>query len=318
VGSGRGSAIAAGVVVALLAGCGHGSAVMPARSVVLPHPTDTPLGVPVDLQLVALYDAISGTARQRSAGEYVSNRRFEDPLVACMAAAGLPYSPGPFIDHWANYTSDGAADDTNWLAPLHNPVLTREAQVPAGERKAEDRAESKRPAPTSVAARDPQRYSGVLNGCQSQEGTGYEAAGQPRDYYALLRAFHTMLDQIDGSLRRYAGPYRQCMSARGFPVRSYQGLFASIRARIPRQSWDIPAPGQAGGPQWRHVVAYESRALDADASCRADAYRAGLARLGPAIVTFEQTHAAEIRATEAAWKAIVATANRYPGSPGFS
>jgi hypothetical protein len=241
----------------------------------------------------------------------------EDPLVACMAAAGLPYSPGPFINHWANYESDGAADDTNWLAPLHNPVLTREVQVSPGEQQAEDRAESKRPSPTSAAARDPRRYSGVLNVCESQQGT-YETAGQPRDYYALLRAFDDMLDRIDRSLRRYAGPYRQCMSARGFPFRSYQGLFAAIRARIARRPSDIPAPGQVGGPRWQRVVAYETRALDADASCRADGYRAGQALLGPAIVRFEQTCAAEIRATEAAWKAIEATANRYPGQPDFS
>jgi hypothetical protein len=313
-----GSAIAVGIVVALLAGCGPATAPKSSVSLGLPRPTDTPPGVTVDLQLVALYDAISGTSRQRSAGEYVSFHREEDPLKVCMAAAALPYSPGPFIDHWVNYESDGAADDTNWLAPLRNPVLTREAQVPVAEQKAEARAESRRPSPTSVAARDPRRYSGVLNGCESQEGTGYEAAGQPHDYYALLRAFQDMLGQIDSSLRRYAVPYRQCMSARKFPVRSYQGLFASIRARIPQRSWDIPAPGQAGGPQWQQTVAYESRALDADASCRAPAYRAGLARLGPAIVTFEHTYAAEVRATEAAWQAIVATANGYPGSPGFS
>lgn len=294
------------VVVAAVAfglpACSSGATRAPSTDHVSHVVRDAPHGVPVDRHLVALYDAISGTAQQRSAAAYLDYHHSFAAYSRCLRLhRGHGYR---FLNPWRDYRSDGAADDTKWLAPLNNPVITREAAALAPVQQAAGRRDA---APPTFATTH----------CQSTIRHRRSTDVTPTNYLSLVGAFHGMLDQIDSGLRRFSSDYQSCMHDRGYDVADYPALLASIRRIVPADLQFGDGPDHRIGPGRDHAVSYEHHALAADAHCRTPAYAAGRSLLDPAIVQFERDHADELRSALAQWRVIVGEANRAAGRPRF-
>jgi hypothetical protein len=292
----------------MVAACGQ------ARSGTIRLSSDQLTGVELNTDLVHLYDQINGTAVERSAAEYVSYRTLQDSLTSCMSSAGHAYTPPPFIDHWQHHVSDGGADSTNFLAPLHDAVVSRTAQADAAANLEQQESDNAQPNPRSEAATDPKTYGAALELCESDVQGSDDAASHPKDYYALIESFHLMLNNVDSKLASFRDDYQSCMAEAGYDVQSYPDLLTRIGSRVPPVGEASLNPADSS---WDKLKTYEASALDADAKCRSSAYAAGQDLLAPAIAAFNSDHASELQQTDAAWNQLVAKANDYANSPGF-
>jgi hypothetical protein len=258
-------------------------------------------------QADALYLEIAGTADQRAAGDQIAYRIEEDPVTACMTGAGINYAPVPFVNQWKDWPSDGSSTfDTSWLAPLNDPdYLTQfvQSQAAAQRLAGADEAASDQ-AYYSLDSAAKKAWDAAMSDCP--EGTGYEDAWHPAGYYSLIGLFHNAVDGIDHSIGvTYADSYTSCMNSAGYPgVSDRLSLLASLQSQQPPND-EIPEVGASGGAEWQSWVAAVDQAFKADATCRADAYTAGWADLGPALGQFETDNAAALAAEEAGWQKIV-------------
>lgn len=288
--------------VALTGACGQATANAGGNA-----PTSTSQGVVTPDQADALYSEIAGTADQRAAGDQLAYHIEEDPLTTCMTGAGINYTPIPFVNQWKDWPSTGSSTfDTSWLAPLNDPeYLTQFVQ---------SQAAAQRTTGADVAASDKAYYSldpaakkawdDAMANCP--RGLGYEDAWHPAGYSALIGVFHNVVNGIDHSIgATYAGSYASCMNSAGYPdVSDRLGLLATLQAQQPPND-EIPDVGSSGGPDWQAWVASVGQAFKADGTCRAAAYSAGWASLGPALSQFETENADALAAEEAGWEKIL-------------
>jgi hypothetical protein len=93
--------------------------------------TDAPPGVDVNRSLVALYDNIAGTSKERSASQYVSDQGLSEALASCMSSEfDLVYPIEPFVDDWANYYSDGEPTIQTGSRPSRTRLRAERRGVP--------------------------------------------------------------------------------------------------------------------------------------------------------------------------------------------
>jgi hypothetical protein len=278
------------------AGSGGGSA-----------PTSTSQGAVTPAQADALYLEIAGTVDQRAAGDELAYHIEEDPVTACMVGAGINYTPIPFVNQWQDWPSAGSSTfDTSWLAPLSDPeYLTQfvQSQAAAQRTAGADRAASDQ-AYYALSPDAKKAWDAAMSNCP--EGTGYVDAWHPAGYSELIGLFHNTVNGIDHNIgETYADSYASCMSNAGYTnVSDRLDLLAALQSQQPPNG-EIPDVGSSGGPDWQAWVASVDQAFSADAACRADAYNAGWASLGPALSQFESENAAALAAEEAGWEKIV-------------
>lgn len=267
----------------------------------------------VQARLDRVYQRIMGTRAQRVAGDYVSFRLLQDGSRACLAKAGFDYPEAPFIPIELDYPAGLAATGYSWLAPVGSTHLTDSARAIApAQRRVADRLAGTDPGAERSADLGKPAYGAALSTCDT-EVTGYEDADHPAGRDALLGAFHRMLAAADAAAAARAGSYGPCMARSGYSVADYSELAELIGRRLPGLD-DIPGPGEPDTAAMGAAVAYEKRAIAADAGCRGDIRaRAMVEDLGPALDRFEAAHAEALAAMDRGWAGIVARAAQLPG-----
>jgi hypothetical protein len=295
------------VMMTLLTASGQAQAVPHARPGVL-SPTSVTGRRQVDAD--RLYLEITGTARQRGAGDLRAYRVEENPLTRCVRAAGLRYTPEAFVDQWINWPSAGSStSDTGFLAATDRPeyLVLLEQSKAAAERvaAADDVAYGKAFESLSATAQVTRRAA--FASCS--EGRGYAEVWHPRRYDVLDYAYHGVLDAIDVRIaRKFEAPYESCMASGGYPgLRDHEDLQDFLESKLPSID-SIPPLGGRGNASWRAWVSLEGSAVAMDGRCRSAAYAEGMSLLAPAIRQFESAHAAQLAQETAGWDEIVKAA----------
>ena len=297
----RWAAVAIVIGAAFMSACGQGA------SATAPHTARIDAAAAATREYQQQLDDVSatigGTASQRGAGEQVLYHLEQDPFTTCMRAAGIDYTPVPFVNQWASWPVGGAgAFSTKWLAALDwgdHLVGVVEAEAAAQRSVAAGQSASDK-AYLALSDSDRAAWDAAVASCP--EGKNVADAWHPSGYYPLLAKFNTMVDGVDGSLGdRFGGDYQSCMKSRGFSATDHADLVAHLRAS-PFAANDVPAPGETGSDAWQAWVESVNAAAGADAACRVDAYNAGWAVLGPQVAAFAQDNAAALQDEEAGWQ----------------
>ena len=292
------------ILLLVVAGCG--SAIATGHS-------GTPAGAPAaaakdQASADDLYTTIAGTPSQRDAGDRVAYDIEQQPQADCVTTSGVSeYSPVALVGHWANWPSTGASTfSTDWLAPLNEPghlaaLVQNEARAQRGTAAANTAMDK---VYENLSDTERAAWDQALESCP--QGTGYVDAWHPAQYYSLLFAYHSTVDQVDAQLGQgYGDGYAKCMSTAGYPgVANFSELTSLLEGKLPPQD-EIPDPGDSGTDAWNAWLALDEAASAADGACRAAAYADGWAILGPGLTAFASGHANELADEEAGWIALV-------------
>jgi hypothetical protein len=263
-----------------------------------------------------LFKRIAGSGAERAAGEYLANYRINHPIEVCMREAGWNY-PWDHVNAWLGWESDGGVKDYSWLQPLggHPYSSYVEWLAPIQRRASVDMM--RRPPPQADSEQP--GYDADQRSCEEHvaavdpSGALY-ADGSP----GVLQDYKEVLAGVDKQLSGYTDGYADCMSAAGFPgLNGADGLWQMMREEAPDFT-QVPTPGEGPTSAWLAYMAKEEAVVAADRRCREDAYYRAMALLGPALVEFEASHAAEISKVQAEWSETLlkAEARGYiPGEP---
>ena len=105
------------------------------------------------------------------------------------------------------------------------------------------------------------------------------------------------------------------MQQAGFALPDQTGGVSALWEMLSDRLGPVPVPGEEPSHKWVEYLEFEDDALDADASCRSEAYRRGLLLLSSRLDDFEKEHGGELSATRQQWQETLSRA-RNNGMPG--
>ncbi len=290
------------VVSLLFSGCGR-----------ISNRTSTGPGTPeasatseMDARLADLDTAISGTAKEKSAGQYLANRALNEPIQACMKDLGYPYDYH-FVDQWIGTVDPGGSSETS-TAPLMATTTSSDAQGTLDAFREEQRLEAATPEAGSI--KDSPGYAKALDQCEPD--SNYAEQTSPEGAMALASDLNEVVMGVEEKMGP-TEPYDVCMANAGYDVvfddvDGYQGLQVLLQSQLPASDL-IPEPGESGTDQWQDFLAYEHAALQVDMNCRGQQHAEAMALLDPQLDQFEKEHADDISRLRTEWQQLVVQAS---------
>ena len=254
--------------------------------------------------LQAVSRLITGTPRQRAAGDLLEYHAFQDPIRQCMAQRGFGYTPPPYVPAPAGPdTGSLGIGDANWFAPLRPDSLgigESYLQLPPPE------PPSLNPGYTSLDEAGRARYNSALDTC-GIVSTDVDFPPMSRrlaaDVLGLMLAVGRM-PAVKASGRGYA----MCLARYGVTADGYDDLVERVILRYG------PVPGGPAGTAWLSARRVERAAAAADVACRTRTYRIAMVLLGPRLDTFVSAHVADFAELAREWDGTVRAAAAYPES----
>jgi hypothetical protein len=301
------SRLGAGAVVAAVVGLGLGVASL------LPNAEGAPSPAPVredseqlQQQIDSLYRQFAGTVYERDAAGVVQAYRMNGEMDACMEQEGypewdwsLPRSKNPpSAGFWTSMFFERPMS-----APHSTTVLATGPAVVAEHR--------------TMMAEIPEDLRQVINSCSGRTKTG-EAEPTPPVAMRLKNQWWDLLRDIDARYGDY-DQYRECLTNTNF---GELGRITNVTdAAMALERLDPPAAELGDGtPQdsaaWQRMVEAEEVWDQGDYNCRFEVYNRHLADAVAAAEEFARTNAAEIAEARAAWRQVVADAEKlgYDGT----
>jgi hypothetical protein len=155
-----------------------------------------------------------------------------------------------------------------------------------------------------AVATDGRAYDSALAVCEQLAGDP-GTVSQPKGVDRLNAAYHQAVAKVDDELGK-PEDYLSCMKDGGFDLSSQDGsgadaLFLYLTEMLPVAD-ALPRPGVADSQEWSDFLGMESEALTVDLSCRQTQYVEGWQQLTPALLQFQNVHAAELSQVSAAWQ----------------
>lgn len=242
-----------------------------------------------------IYTSISGTALQREAAHFLTVHELNAGFINCMDEAGFKVASvfHPIYDGWEPNSTEGL-----WMGELNRPLSTQALATAASSRSelGDDRGEA---------------YDEASRRCAQDEPPLVNR--EPEGWLDLNTEYALIVNKVDGQL----GPiddYTDCMNRAGIDylklngvgTAGYAGLFLALQGAMPL----APVTGEKPSAEWTEYLEFESRAMEADASCRGEKYREGLILLASELDAFEASSGAAIEDMSRQWEGVLEEARR--------
>lgn len=283
-------------VLVLLAACG---ADLPPSSAIDQAKTDS-----AQDGLARLYTEIVGTPAERHARSRAARYGAWQAMADCVHEAGLAY---PAFDEQPVSAERplGVGYTDRWLAPITIDWLVTLVESEAvSDLDSRQRVFAPGPYPNGSAA--DKAYMRAVLSCEKSVAPerDVDTAEFPSGYWALLRPYRAMVDEVQSGLDVYRSAYRRCMRDRDLKVHDY--------GDVGQRQWELLSSAKRGAPipgvrkattAWRTNVAQAQRWARADAQCRKGVHDRGFATLEPKVAEFRRVHARELSAIHREWQA---------------
>lgn len=241
-------------------------------------------------QLRSLYLQIMGTAAEREQAATRAHNIYQDAMAACMAARKLPYPKSPpFV---AAYDPSDDFGGSSWLLSPSSLKYSAQAAAVAEVQMAFAR-HSADPGPTaSFTPEQLAAYNAGMASCETSVPDERDKQVALPGQGELLRRYHAMLDRVAKAGDKYGDSYRACMTAAQMPARNPDDLLDTVRGKF--EGTTAPYAGHAAVGPWDAAVAFETKAVAADSSCRDGIYDEVIAQALPAVAKFKRDNASAL------------------------
>jgi len=275
------------------------------------------LGTPVDLsagavaervqaevQLNGIEVRLNGTLEQRSSAAKLVYTRFQAPIVRCMSAAGLRYTPPRFVDPYAGWADERVLAEDEVLAPVDLPTVSRDALLVSAHAhdaavELERQGRNGNAGFTSLGPQEQLLYARQSQVCLPAPES-YADLGVMPGSSNLNAALDEVLSKAKRSpgVRQAVSRYPSCMRAQGFPVPTRVELVKQLEGRFRPGT---AAPVASGGDIWNALVKQEHDAAAADVKCRLPAHDLAYSGLAEELVRFAVMHDEALQQVDSAW-----------------
>ena len=135
-------------------------------------------------------------------------------------------------------------------------------------------------------------YNAGMASCETSVPDERDKQIAPPSQGELLRRYHAMLDSVAKAGDKYGDSYRACMTAAQVPAHNPDDLMDTVRSKF--EGTTAPYAGHAAVGPWDAAVAFETKAVAADSSCRDGIYDEVIAQALPAVAKFKRDNASAL------------------------
>ncbi|MER5702090.1 hypothetical protein ABT023_09040 [Micromonospora sp. NPDC002296] len=250
---------------------------------------------------------IGGDLDDRRASQFLTYVAYQRPIRACMADAGLDYTPPRFVDPYEHWPAVRPLSMYDEIVPVDTAHVTANGLYVAADLTRTATPDSENPGHDRSNKAGKAAYGAHVTKCQPS-AKQYENVGTPALSAKLFADLDTLVGSVVGTseVRAQSAGYATCMGNRGINAASRQELAGVVRnsyaALLDTDSGRLAVATTS--PQFVTAKAGEQAAAQADADCRRPAYELTLTLLEPRLAAFEADHANELTQLAADWAGV--------------
>ncbi|MFI5497136.1 hypothetical protein [Actinoplanes sp. NPDC051859] len=238
--------------------------------------------------------SIFGTRDQRLAAEKAAADKYQNAIAACMSATDAPYYTKAASPHQAGAPT--APGDLSTLAETGNGTfyIAEASRYGAQQLDRGDPLYDK----LTQAQRDAQGKA--LSGCISKVPVVQPA--RPAGAQQMTTELETMFTAIEKqpAVASALKSYSDCMSDKaGIKTTGYLDTFLAVQEKFPTTSegWSK----LQNNPDWQAAAAFETKAAEADTTCRKPAQDQAMQAAAPQLQQFTSKYESQLDAASASW-----------------